>query len=259
MPRLLLTIALLAAAAAPMGAEESQPSNTVGYIAWDCAPGAWTPFAFPFTYYRQGHQPTFSLNDILTGTFTAGNQTTADRVYDQNTGATAYFSELSGQWEGNLTQIVPGRAYWLRVNAESPAARAVSAGEVDLTQITIGTMAAGMFTPAGLRDPGAVPLNASRLVESGFTGGDYFSSDRVFDQNTLSFSYYDAAVSAWRGALQGLQPAHALWIMVQAGHNGFEWVYTPPAGLSRASLQSADKAADLSTERKQPLKPGTQE
>lgn len=228
MPRLLLTLCLLAAVAVfPAFSEESGASNTVGFISWECPSGAWTPFAFPFTYYNQGHTPTRDLNDILIGGFNAGPLENADRIYDQNTGAMAYLDGATGRWTGNLTEIIPGHAYWVRVMPGNPPVRAVTAGEVDMNQVSLGMMSAGNFTPVGVREAGTPLLEASGLIESGFTGGDYFNSDRIIDQNTISFSFYNAGNNNWVGAFNRLQPLHAMWILVQPGHSGFEWIYTP--------------------------------
>lgn len=224
--RMTLAALICTAVALPAMAVESGPSNTVGFISWSCPAGEWTPFAFPFTYYNEGHVLTHDVNDILLGNFTPGDPTTADIIYDQNTMTSIYFT-VDG-WTGEWTEIVPGHAYWAKIN--NTEVMAVTAGEVDLTEVNLGTMEIG-WNPVGLREPGAVVLENSGLIESGFTGGaNPAESDRVYDQNALSYAWYNTETSSWVGLSDGLQPTHALWIWVHPNHAGFQWIYMPAGG-----------------------------
>jgi hypothetical protein len=224
--KILFFIIVCAIFAIPAVGAESGPSNTVGFFTWNCPPGTWVPFSFPFTYYIENHVLTYNINDIIVGDFTPGDYLTGDRIIDQNTGAIDYLDITSNQWVGGFSQIVPGHAYWAYVQHNHPAVSAVTAGEVDMTEVNLGTMNSGQFTPVGVRDPGVVLLANACLLSSGFTGEDYFTSDRIIDQNTGAFAIYSLASSNWVGAMTSLQPNHAYWIYVPANHNPFEWVYT---------------------------------
>jgi hypothetical protein len=218
---LLAVFALLAVSL--VFAEESGPSNTVGFISWNCPVGEWTPFAFPFTYYTTGHNLTLNVNEIVYGNFTPGDPLTADRIYDQNTALSIYYT-LTG-WTGDFTQIVPGHAYWAKINNSDVLA--ITAGEVDLTSINLGMMSPG-WNAVGLREPGVILLTDADLISSGFTGAaNPVLSDRVYDQNLLSFGWYNTATSSWVGLEEGLEPGHGVWIWVHPDHSGFEWIYTP--------------------------------
>ena len=217
----LAAVLILALAVLPAAAVESGPSNTVGFITWQCEASNWTPFAFPFTYYNEGHIATFAVNDILKGDFTAG-----DEIYDQNTGGSVTYSGT--EWSGAWTDIVPGHAYWAKINNDDVSA--VTAGEVDLTEISLGNMVVG-WNPVGLRDPGIVSLDQAGLIASGFTGGENpAESDRIYVQNSLSYAWYNTGTSSWVGLEDGLQPTNALWIWIHPNHSGFEWNYTPSTG-----------------------------
>ena len=229
----LAVVLLMAFIAIPAVAVESGPSNTVGFITWQCPVSNWTPFAFPFTYYNQGHVLTHNVNDIINGDFTLG-----DEIYDQNTMTFITYSGTS--WSGGWNEIVPGHAYWAKINGGDVSA--VTAGEVDLTEINLGTMQVG-WNPVGLRDPGVVILDESGLIESGFTGGENpTESDRIYDQNTLSYAWYNTSTSSWVGLEDGLLPTHALWLWIHPDHTGFDWNYTPSTGQDNVSgINTADK------------------
>jgi hypothetical protein len=206
---------------------ESGPSNTVGFITFNCPQGTWTPFAFPFTYYTQGHIATTSFSSIMGGNFVWGTPDIADWVWDLNAGTFAYM-DPQGNWVGTLTDVTPGHAYSVLVQSINPPVLAVTAGEVDMTALNLGTMALG-FNPVGLREPGEIDLTDMNLLPSGFTGGNPATSDRVWDQNTLSYSFYNSTTNAWMGALsEGVEPGHALWIEVR--NTPFSWTYTPLGG-----------------------------
>jgi len=221
-PLLLLLIFALASLAA-----ESEPSNTVGFISFDCAAANWTPFAFPFTYYDANHTVTYSLNSIMVGDFTGGSIATGDWIYDQNQGIFAY-KTTSGAWGGSLSTIVPGHAYWAKIQGVNPLVSATTAGEVDMTAVNLGTMASDSWTPVGIRDPGNVAMANSCLISSGFTGGpSIIASDWIYDQNQGIFAWYSSTLNAWQGSLAQLIPGHAYWVKVLSGHNQFTWNYTP--------------------------------
>ena len=227
--RLFLVPLFFVLIALPAFSAESGPSNTVGFLTFECPQTSWTPFAFPFTYYNEGHVATTVLNDIIMGDFTGGFIFNADLIYDQNDAISAY-KNASGVWTGALTDITPGHAYWAKTTGSNPAVTAITAGEVDMSEVGLGTMAAESWTPVSLRDPGVVPLENSGLVESGFTGSPFiFQSDFIYDQNDAISAWYRTSDNTWQGALvaEGLIPGHAFWVKTYTGHAAFEWIYTP--------------------------------
>lgn len=225
--KITVLLALLLILSLTSWAAESEPSNTVGFLSFNCAQANWTPFAFPFTYYDATHTVTYSLNSIIVGNFTGGLVFNADWIYDQNSGSYAY-KTTTGSWSGSLVNITPGHAYWARIQGANPAVMAISAGEVDMTAVNLGTMAANAWTPVGVRDPGTVSLANSSLISSGFTGGAaVFLSDWIYDQNDGTYAWYSTTLNAWQGSLTQLVPGHAYWVKVASGHNAFTWNYTP--------------------------------
>ena len=211
--------------ALPLMAAESEPSNTVGFISFESGAGAWVPFAFPFSYYTTGHVYTTTLGECLGGNWFQGTPSTGDRIWDQND--LEYVFNMGGNWTGAFTDITPGHAYWAYVISGNPTVTGVTAGEVDMNPLVIGTMASGAYTPVGLREPGTVLLANSNLIESGFTGGDPGSSDRIWDQNNLEFSFYMSPPGNWVGAVTALEGGHALWVQVMPSNPSFDWTYIP--------------------------------
>ena len=234
----LVSIALIIAMATMVAiAIESGPSNTVGFIGWDCSAAQWTPFSFPFTYYNTGHILTYDVNDIMHGDFTAG-----DEIYDQNT--MTYITYDGSDWSGAWDEIVPGHAYWAKINGSADVT-AITAGEVDVTAQDLGTMEVG-WNIIGLREPGVVSLDESGLIQSGFTGGvNPAESDRIYDQNTLSYAWYNTATSNWVGLEDGLQPTHALWIWVHPDHSSFQWIYGPMGNADAATASNPVKSKTI--------------
>lgn len=208
-------------------AAESEPSNTVGFISFEASAGNYVPFAAPFTYYTEGHVQTTALASIIGGNWFSGNPATGDRIWCQNN--FYYATLINNNWTGSLTQVTPGYAYWAFVRTGNPLVTAVTAGEVDMTPLNVGTMAVGFYTPVGLREPGTVMLPDANLLNSGFTGGTPANADRIWDQNTFYYAFYNTITSSWSGSLvaTGLIGGHALWIYVNPTHTSFEWTYIP--------------------------------
>jgi len=229
--RLLLVSLFFVITTLPLMAAESGPSNTVGFISFTCNDGVWVPFAFPFTYYEAGHVLTTSLNNIMNGNFTGGSALTGDRIWDQNTLTYAY-KNTAGNWTGTLSAVTPGHAYWVRVYPNHVDVTAVTAGEVDTSPLYLGIMQSNAYNKVGLREAGQVAVSALGLVAAGFTGGTALTSDRIWDQNTLTYAYVNAAGTTWSGSLAttGIAPGHALWIYVRPTHASFPWTYTPAGG-----------------------------
>jgi len=223
--RLFLVPLLFVLISLPAFSAESGPSNTVGFLTFDCPASNWTPFAFPFTYYNEGHVATPLLNDIIMGNFTGGLIFQADWIYDQNDGVYAY-KTVGGTWTGALDTVFVGHAFWAKTGDNDPVI-AITAGEVDMSTISLGTMAAEAWTPVGIRDPGVIPLENSGLFESGFTGNALiFFSDWIYNQNDGEYAWYHPT-NGWQGAFDSLIPGDAYWVKTYTGHAAFEWMYTP--------------------------------
>lgn len=222
--RLFLVPLFFVLIALPAFSAESGPSNTVGFITFDAPSGQFTPFAFPFSYYNEGHVATTAIADILMGNFNGGNPATGDRIWDQNTLSYIYRTS-TGTWSTAWINIVPGHAYWSNIKGVNDVL-AITAGEVDMSPLDLGTMSSGNFNPVGLREAGVV-MPADMNLVPGFTGGNPATSDRLWDQNTLSYAYYNSTSSAWVGLATGIEPGHALWVQVKSNHPSFNWIYTP--------------------------------
>ncbi len=254
--RLLLVSLFFVIATLPLMAAESGPSNTVGFISFTCNDGVYVPFAFPFTYYNAGHVATLNINDIMNGGFTGGNPATGDRIWNQNTLSYCY-RNTAGSWVGSWTTIVPGDAYWVRVYPNHVDVTAVTAGEVDTTPLDLGTMASGVYNPVGLREAGTVSVANLGLIAAGFTGGNPATSDRVWDQNTLSYAYFNSTSQAWVGLASGITAGHAIWVQVKSNHASFNWTYTPTgAGFDYVAPAVNPEPIVIPTSQKYLLKAG---
>ena len=228
MKRLIATIVILAFACTLMAAE-SDPSETVGFYKIDAPGGVFTPYALPFTFYDNTHTQTWSLDDIIGTQLTAGMAFNADKLWDINEGWTAYLA-MSGLWTGTLADSMfrLGHAYYIQ-NKHADQ-EVYLAGTVDQSVADYGLMDMG-FNPVGVREAGNVLLDDIDLLSSGFTGGMAFNSDKIWDLNNGTTSYYNTISSSWVG-FDTLTIGHAYYIQVK--NTPFTWVYDPGSKGGRA-------------------------
>ena len=235
MKRLIATIVILTFAVALM-ATESDPSETVGFYKIDADIG-YTPFALPFTFYIANPTPppsimeTMELDDIIGDQLTAGMAFNADKLWDINEGWTAYLNQVTGLWTGTLADsaFTLGHAYYIE-NKQASSQEVYLAGTVDQSVADYGLMDMG-FNPVGVREAGNVLLDDIDLLSSGFTGGMAFNSDKIWDLNNGTTSYYNTMSSSWVG-FDTLTIGHAYYIQVK--NTPFTWVYDPGSKGGRA-------------------------
>ncbi len=235
MKKLIAIIAILALATTAF-ATESDPSETVGFVKVVADVG-FTPFALPFTFYNAPHTQTMELDDIIGVQLTPGLAFNADKLWDINTGWTAYLNQVGNVWTGTLADsgFTLGNAYYIQNKHDSTDV--YLAGEVDQSSVNYGLMALG-FNPVGVREAGTPHLDDCDLLSSGFTGGLAFNSDKIWDLNNGQTSYYNTNTSSWVG-FTNLTPGHAYNIQVK--NTAFTWIYDPPKGTKVGSKVKIDK------------------
>lgn len=225
--RLILFTLILTVTAFPLMAAESGPSNTVGFLTWDC-PVGYAAFSFPLTYYTEGYALTYDLNDIIgpdqfTGFFLPDG---ADQIMNIETGAMAW-KDASGVWQ-NSVNIEVGYAYYAIIRSGHNPVDAVTAGEVDMSPMPTFNFPVG-YTAFGWREPGAISIEDLGLMEAGFTGGFLPDmSDKVIDINSGATAYYitTGPLEGWQGGLTALTPTSAYYIIVN--NTAFDYTYTSP-------------------------------
>ena len=228
--KLILFTLVLCVAALPLMAAESGPSNTVGFHTWDCGLG-YTAFAFPFTYYTTDHTVTYNLNNIIgPNQFTGGSfSLQADQIIEINTGLFAWKRISDNTWQGSLTAITPGEAYYALIRSNHPAQTAVTAGEVDMTPMPEVTFSLG-YNAFGWREPGTVARENLGIIEAGFTGGSFsLLSDQVIDIESGLFFWANTA-GVLQGTLTSIEPTHGYYVKIHQSHQPFDYTYTTPGG-----------------------------
>ena len=211
----------------------SLPSNRVGFVKISCPALTVVPFGLPFTFWDVvGCVPAHPFSstfpsDVIGEQLTIGLPATADVVRSQTTWDIA-FRNLAGVWFGPLETsggMTPGHAFWIYNNQVATNQEMVLAGEVDVTTpypspITIDP---NTFTPLSFRMPQLQPVSCINLLTCGFRGGLPFTSDRLIDQNSGAWTWFNTPSSTWVGSLTHVIPGHAYWIEER---NGFTWSYT---------------------------------
>lgn len=224
---------------------ESGPSNKVGYVKITAVGGgvggSYTAFGLPFVfwYVPTGNVPTYGTESRKPSSI-CGNQPacgtflTADRIVQQG-GSFAYRLSPSCTWAGTLETggtalMAPGWAYWYQ-NKTGTNRNFVLAGEADTSATGIPAIAiagpaapgGSFYTPYSWRDPRQVARDKLNLVQQGFTGGSFTSSDRVVEQGGNFFYCSTANPPVWAGALASVTPGKAYWI--QNKQFGHAWTY----------------------------------
>lgn len=198
LPLLLLAICMLAAV-------ESEPSNVVGYFKMSIASNGFLGFGIPFAYAD------LSPNEILQG---FGDE---DVLQDMAEGNISYYF---GEWDGDVTGIEYGKAYWLSRNAGNDDLDFYLLGTVDPQTLTIHINAGlieGEFTAFTLNEAREVPLEDLNII-----GAE--DGDELYDMQNGDIAYY---YSEWDGfAVNTIKPTHTYWYHSNAGE-GFDWIYIP--------------------------------
>jgi hypothetical protein len=278
---LFVVLSLLIAAAA--FADQSDPSNEVGYVKvtasatgqyhvigvqasapfgltfkfWDVwptaipGPGAGVP-----TYGTESTKP----SDIVGSQAVPWTPSVfAEKIVRQADGATASRRAADGMWTGSLesgSTMIAGHAYWF-VTLEGTARSIILGGEVDNSGSyparTISAPAAGppfpsSTTPYSWRESRNVARTDLNLLEDGFLGGsNSLNADRVVEQGTgAGFHYLSTGAGGWTGTLAAINPGRAYWILNR--HVGNTWTYDYDGGpAAAASIEVERQLPTIST------------
>ncbi len=202
---------------------ESDPSDVVGYVKRTATIG-YSYFSLPFTFYAIGVE-TMTLDDIIGDQLTGGNILTGDRIIEIPLGTYAYYNGTN--WTGALTSFTDNYAYQFKVHSTHTDQDVYLAGNVEQeVQLMPNTCVVG-YSYHGIREAGEVDVSALDLLDSGFTGGNILTSDRLIDVSAGDYAYYNTGTSLWAGSLTTTDPAEAYQVKVYSTHSSFPWTYDP--------------------------------
>ena len=210
---------------------ESDPSDVVGFVKRATTAGSYEYFSLPFTFYVGGTE-TMALDDIIGTQLTEGNAFTGDKIIEVNSGNSAYLSSSTHTWSGTLTNFTDNYAYQFNVKSGHTANDVYLAGNVEQEVQVMPALAIG-YTKVGIREAGEVDVSALDLIDSGFTGGNSFTSDRLIDENAGAYAYYNTSTSSWGGALSTITPGNVYSVKIQSSHTVFTWTYDPTDNPAR--------------------------
>jgi hypothetical protein len=233
---LLLTLMLLMPLPCP--ADDSGPSNTVGFWKTDVQHG-YTQMSFPLLPDDKSLDNV--LGDQLTGGSTSGE---SDQILRWNAAGGRYemswFNSGALSWEGEIETLSEAESYWVYVQESSPTQQTIVTygNVVETASYDMGTMTPG-YNAIGSVWAVSAPLSSSGL--DGFEGGLYlFLSDLImgYDASTGSYRYaWQDGSSNWQGDLTELEPLMGYWIYIAPGHTGFDWSnYYQPNPIAGSGL-----------------------
>jgi hypothetical protein len=271
MKKVMLVIVCLAFAATAF-AQQSDPSNDVGYVKLNSTgsgtPGvqAVLPFGLPFKFWVvTANVPTYGTestrpSSIVGAQINPGSFTTADRLVRQDGGAFAYRLAPANNYTGSLetgATMIPGRAYFYQ-NKTGANRTLVLAGDVDNAggygTITITGGASTASTPISWRDSRNLAVATTvgpELIADGFTGGTFTTSDQIIAQ-IGGASARASAAGVWSGTLTTLAPGQAYFIQNRVHGNG-TWVYDYATGVAAGAASVAVPAPSAPSITKAPV------
>ncbi|MCX6641362.1 MAG: hypothetical protein NTW14_12935 [bacterium] len=236
----LILIAALVCLPCLAGAEESNPSNTVGFWKINVNRG-YNQVSFPLLPADK------TLNNVLGSQLTGATtlqQSDQILLWNAATGQfqTSWYNTSTSTWQGEFSEVRESESYWIYVQANHPALQTiVAAGNVVATPVyNMGIMTPG-YNAIGSVWAAPVPITQAGL--SGIQGGVYlFLSDQImsYDAATGSYQYaWRTDNGTWQGNLTTLEPTKGYWIYVAPGHNSFHWTNYPqpnPNGLNNPNF-----------------------
>lgn len=205
-------------------AQESGPSNTVGYWKLDVHPG-YTQVSFPLLPSEK------TVNNVLGNQLTGGaSASDADQIQKWNA-ATGQFqicwlNSGTGQWEGAFSLISEALSYWIYVQPDHPATQTIviCGNVVEEPVYNMGQMQPGYNAVGSVW---AIPAAVSAAGLNGFQGGAYlFLSDLILSYDALTGQYTYAWKNAdgyWQGNLTQFAPMRGYWVYIPPGHAAFNW------------------------------------
>lgn len=276
---LFVVLSLLIAAGA--FADQSDPSNEVGYVKVTAAATgqyhvigvqASAPFGLTFKFWDVW--PT-AIPGPGAGTPVYGTESTkpsdivgsqavpftpsvfAEKIVRQTDGSSATRRSSDGMWTGSLesgSTMIAGHAYWF-VTLEGTARSIILGGEVDnsgsypartITAPLAGPPFPSSTTPYSWRESRNIARDQLNLRDDGFLGGsNSLNADRVVEQGTgLGFHYLSTGAGGWTGTLAAINPGKAYWILNR--HVGNTWVYDYDGGVG------PDATASIKVDRQLP-------
>jgi hypothetical protein len=205
-------------------AQESGPSNTVGFWKLDVHPG-FTQVSFPLLPADK------TVNNVLGNQLTGGTSASnADQIqkWDAATGQflICWLNSGTGQWEGAFSQLSEALSYWIYVQPDHPATQTIviCGNVVEDPVYNMGQMQPGYNAVGSVW---AIPAAVSLAGLNGFHGGTYmFLSDLILSYDALSGQYTYAWKDAngyWQGNLTQFEPMKGYWIYLPPGHSAFNW------------------------------------
>lgn len=221
MKRLILPLLLLLAIGMLVAAE-SPASDVVGYFKigpeTGIQAGTMYPFSLPFSY-----------GDLEVNAIMGADYGDSDIVEDLATGDNTYFFDF---WEGALTEMNYGSAYWFTRDAANTDFNFLLCGKVDPQPIDI-TINGNSKTPFALNEAKPIALNGP---DDTFLFPDAVDGDIIEDLYTGDNTYF---FGFWEGTLEFLDPTHVYWYE-SYNSDSVEWTYNPenPYGLSTRKLKN---------------------
>lgn len=250
MKKVMLVIVCLLFAATAF-AQQSDPSNDVGYVKISNTGGAPSAFGLPFKFWNVvSNVPQYGVESTqpssIIGAQIATGGAGSDNIVRQDGGQIG-FRFAAGNWGGSLqttSAMGPGHAYYY-VNRTGLPRDIVLAGDVDNTQgyrtvnlAAVGPKAISWRDTRELEfdnDSPSRPDIGASLIADGFRGGTASTSDLVTEQGSGSQAFLNGAGTLYLGTLAFVTPGRAYYLVNRTHVNG-AWNYNYGVTGAAASM-----------------------
>jgi len=252
MKKVMLVIVCLLFAATSF-AQQSDPSNDVGYVKLSNNGGAPTAFGLPFQFWNVvSNVPQYGVESTqpssIIGAQIATGGASSDNIVKQDGGQIG-FRLAAGTWAGTLqsqSAMTPGHAYYY-VNRTGVLRDIVLAGDVANTTGYRNDLILPATGPKAMswRDTRELSFNADALrpeigpglIADGYLGGTAGTSDLVLEQGTGNQAFLNAAGTTFLGSLPRVTPGRAYYIINRAHGNG-GWQYNFGVSGAAAAMEA---------------------